>query len=347
MAAPKLPFLKSYVCPACAKEFPNLDKLNFHLSFACSSRSSSPAEAVRNQKSVFKDDDGKKQDDSEDVIVFMDDSVQEEGTGEERLSLRSEKALALVLRKKPKPETVKCPGCSRDIAVADLDFHLDHACVSRAPRLRPEVGPETNRKPPGLVLLENFITEEEEALLIETLERTNDWKPSKRNGKCDTKHWGVVIDYSTAKIRTRLPDPSLGEKEMPEFLQFVIERFAKYPPLSAWWPNEANANRYIKSEGHYLTPHFDDRQLSGEIICNISLCSACVMTFAKPGSVAEPFRVRLPRLCASVMSRSARYDFTHAISNEDLLGEKRISLNFRQQAAPLTDPGRALPRKQE
>ena len=160
------------------------------------------------------------------------------------------------------------------------------------------------------------------------------WKLSIRNGKCDMKHWGICIDYSSAKPRTRFPDPEKGEQEMPDFFTFLIKRFEQYPPLSAWWPNEANANRYIKSENHFLTPHYDDRRLSGEIICNISLLSDCIMTFSKPGSAGSLFRVRLPRLCASVMSRSSRYDYTHAINHEDLLGPKRISLNFRQQTEP-------------
>jgi alkylated DNA repair dioxygenase AlkB len=190
------------------------------------------------------------------------------------------------------------------------------------------------RKPPGLVLLTNFVTEEEEAHLVSILEATDDWKLSKRNGKCEMKNWGIRIDYSAAKPRTRYPNAEEGEKNLPDFFMFLIKRFEQYPPLSAWWPNESNANRYVKSEGHFLTPHFDDRQLSGEIICNVSLLSDCVMTFRRPGSAAEPYRVRLPRFSASVMSRSARFDFTHAIENEDLLGPKRISINFRQQTEP-------------
>ena len=51
--------------------------------------------------------------------------------------------------------------------------------------------------------------------------------------------------------------------------------------LRDFQPNEANANSYERDKGHRLTAHFDDRQLSGEILVNLSLCSSCIMTFEK------------------------------------------------------------------
>ena len=43
----------------------------------------------------------------------------------------------------------------------------------------------------------------------------------------------------------------------------------KYFPLLGWKPNEVNANYYKKQNKHYLSAHFDDRRLSGELLANI------------------------------------------------------------------------------
>jgi alkylated DNA repair dioxygenase AlkB len=180
----------------------------------------------------------------------------------------------------------------------------------------------------------DFLTFEEEATLVEWLSPQR-WQPSKRNGKCLSLHWGVVIDYSGAVPRTRMPRAEAGELPLPSELQFILERFTQHVETgSAWHPNECNANEYVRARGDYLTPHFDDRKLSGDIICNVNLLSDCVMQFSKPGSTSAPFRVKLPRFSASVMSRSSRFEYRHEILHEDFLGERRISLNFRQQSPP-------------
>ena len=56
----------------------------------------------------------------------------------------------------------------------------------------------------------------------------------------------------------------------------------KYFPLLGWKPNEVNANYYKKQNKHYLSAHFDDRRLSGELLANISLRGDCEMEFANP-----------------------------------------------------------------
>ncbi|KAH9260767.1 hypothetical protein BASA81_001234 [Batrachochytrium salamandrivorans] len=237
---------------------------------------------------------------------------------------------------------VICPGCDASLPSLDkLDFHLSFACLSRhskKEKLAEEktvteevVGPVVkSRLPPGLVVIENFITPQEEALLLASL-RAGRWKPTTRNGKAACKHWGTVLDYLNGKPHVRHPKPELGEEPVPEFLRIIIDRFKQHDSTSVSWnPNNCNAQHYVKSRGDHLTAHYDDRKLSGDIVCNISLLSDCVMTFRKADT---SFRVALPRLSASVMTRSSRYDYTHEIAHQDLLGEQRISLNFRQQIA--------------
>ena len=274
-------------CPGCAGEFSNLDHLNFHLTYGCSSR--------------------------------------------EPKRLRPGREL--------NDEYLTCPACLQNVKGDALNFHLDMLCSSRSSNTGVllgdciEVGQE--RKPPGLVVFENFLTLEEERRIVNRLFEDNIWYTSRRNGKCLSRHWGIVIDYSCARPRTRFPEALKHEEDMPDYFNFIIDRFKAYPTLASWVPNECNANLYNKTEGDFLTPHFDDRTLSGEIITNVNLLSDCIMTFSRPGCSFPPYKIRLPRLSASVISRSARYDYTHAIENRDLLDEFRISLNFRKQSLPL------------
>lgn len=264
-------------CPGCSSKFASLEKLDFHLNFACSSRPiSSSSKRVKSCHKV----------------------------------------------------TVTCPACSSQIVESELNFHLDTTCSSRtAPALKRKPA-DSPRGPPGLVVLAEFISEEEEQRLVALVDL--DWSPSRRNGSQTlSRSWGVVTDYTGAKRRTRRPNGK-DEEDMPAYFDFILERFRKYDLLTSWYPNECNANKYCKSNGDFLVPHFDDRILSGEIICNISLLSDAYMTFAKPNALVEPYQVHLPRRSASIMTRSSRWDYTHEIKNRHLLGETRISLNFRQ-----------------
>jgi hypothetical protein len=147
---------------------------------------------------------------------------------------------------------------------------------------------------PGLFQFHDFISEEEEARLVEALEEEGKyhWKRSLFNGECMSQGWGVRTDLLRRTVRPNIA--CKGERDMPAFLLQVVERFQRRCRiLRDFSPNEANANRYERARGNLLTPHFDDRRLSGEMLVNLSLCSSCVMTFEKQGF--PPVPVTLPR----------------------------------------------------
>ena len=76
----------------------------------------------------------------------------------------------------------------------------------------------------------------------------------------------------------------------------------KYFPLLGWKPNEVNANYYKKQNKHYLSAHFDDRRLSGELLANISLRGDCEMEFHNPKTNIRK-RVFLPRRSLQIVTR--------------------------------------------
>lgn len=181
--------------------------------------------------------------------------------------------------------------------------------------------------PLGLKIYYDFLTREEEVVLIAKLDASKRLKPSSRSGVCYSCNFGCTIDY--AAKRTRAP-PHEETDGIPEWLRFVIARFNTKPSLSCWFPNQCNANDYRPGEGHYLKPHYDDRVWGGEIIVNINCLGDAVMEFNVPNTQISK-RVMLPRLSASVMAKDARWGYTHEIKNEDFLGcDRRVSFNFRQ-----------------
>jgi len=113
---------------------------------------------------------------------------------------------------------------------------------------------------------------------------------------------------------------------------------------------------YRKQLGHYLKSHIDDRKLSKEAIINVSLAGDCYMTFTKICAAAkhnnnnnnnnnnntnnnaavpkQQVKVLLKRRCLQVMTGKARYEYTHGITNQDLLSERRVSITMRD--SPLT-----------
>jgi alkylated DNA repair protein alkB family protein 4 len=236
---------------------------------------------------------------------------------------------------------------------------------------------------PGLYLIEDFITEEEEDFLSKQLEDADlhSWKPSAFNGHCMTKYFskpqldgasssgsggsssnflksggggGAVkksLNTFTADTIAKEIDAS-NVNEMPLFLQPVVARFqamlARWsrtelsPELRNFAPNECNANLYYRAQKDYLKPHFDDRARSGPMLVNLSLAGEAKMTYKIPpppgsgygngngGNTNAPVEVVLPRRSLQLVTKAARYSYTHEIKAQHILNEKRISVTWRQ-----------------
>jgi alkylated DNA repair dioxygenase AlkB len=202
----------------------------------------------------------------------------------------------------------------------------------------------TSEPIPGLFLYEEFITKEEEDLILQGLDDHSDtlpWKPANFNGRHLGKRWGVHCN-----LRDRRVDAP--ENPLPNVIQqFILQKLKSLPTMKGCIPNEANAIEYRRSQGHWLQAHVDDRKLSKESIANLSLAGDCYMTFenrAMHRNLAVPQqKVFLPRRCLQVLTGKARYDFSHGIAPQDLLTDRRISITMRE--SPLTDTTGSLSRE--
>lgn len=190
--------------------------------------------------------------------------------------------------------------------------------------------PPPLKAPKGHLIVEDFISVEEEHHLLRSLDMDlrNPWKLSTFNGLHMSKAYGLVTD-----LKRRLVQPAVFE--MPKFLEPITERMrATVVLLKDFWPNETNAINYCKENGHWLKPHVDDRQLSGTVLVNLSLCGDCKMTYTRERGPDECYKVLLRQRSIQILTRESRYNFTHSIQNQDLLAPRRVSLTFRQSVWP-------------
>ena len=210
--------------------------------------------------------------------------------------------------------------------------------------MRASAATSTSNTPslPGHHLLLDFITEDEDNALVAFLDDgergIHDWKPSTFNGAHRGKAWGVRVDL---KRRTVSPPT----REMPPRLLAVAEKMrGAHALLARFSPNEANAISYDKRLGDRLLSHVDDRQLSSDVLVNLSLCGECVMTYERTTTRSsgggtrgsDRVDVRLPRRSLQIQSGDARYAFAHSIANENLLDPRRVSITFRESRTPST-----------
>jgi len=190
----------------------------------------------------------------------------------------------------------------------------------------------------GHLVLQDFLSEAEEDELVARVEGQSSppWHESHFNGRSRGKSWGVHMNLQQRVV-------SEATVAFPDWLSPLVARMrVTLPFLEKWDPNHVNAIEYVRERGHYLRAHVDDRELSGDIIVNVSLLGACTMTYTPLGGGksavhAQPVRVSLPRRCVQVQSGAARYGWTHEIAGSDLEEARRVSLTLRE--SPLTKSG--------
>ena len=263
-----------------------------------------------------------------------------------------------------------CPICNVSLSVGMMNVHLDsclgnykaadersasvkdaieidYSCIRGDIESTSTIIPVEHSELPGLWILYEFVSEEEEAAIVSLLDSDQTlWHHSSFNGNTLSKSYGVKTQFGPAHIEERIVrtnDPKKGEHGIPPYLQPYIDRMkeiirklgkvCKMPMvLSSFKPNECNANLYLKSENHSLSPHYDDRFLSGPILMNLSLHGRSRMTYSKGNSDAihDKVAVDLPRRCLQLVTGDARYKYKHRIDAEDILDEKRVSITWRQ-----------------
>ncbi|XP_057695539.1 alkylated DNA repair protein alkB homolog 8 isoform X2 [Corythoichthys intestinalis] len=162
--------------------------------------------------------------------------------------------------------------------------------------------------PAGLVLVEDFVSQEEEAVLLAAIDwssHNNDVTGQKALKHRRVKHFGFEFRYDNNNVDKDMPLPG----GLPEECHPVLERCMENGHLT-FMPDQLTVNQYESGQG--IPPHVDTHSAFEDTILSLSLGAKTVMEFRHPdGRVVNVF---LPGRSLLVMQGESRYLWTHGIT---------------------------------
>ncbi|CAH1984659.1 unnamed protein product [Acanthoscelides obtectus] len=189
-----------------------------------------------------------------------------------------------------------------------------------------------NELPPGLVILENFITEDEEKLLLSLCCFDN--TVSNRMKNRQVRHFGYEFRYDNNNVDKDEPLP----EKIPKECNLLWNRLHESTQWKHFIPDQLTVNHYSPGQG--IPHHVDTHSAFEDLIISLSLNSAVVMEFKKDD---RDICVQLPPRSLCIMSGESRYDWTHGITprKSDVILSKsgtytllkrgvRVSFTFRK-----------------
>lgn len=166
---------------------------------------------------------------------------------------------------------------------------------------------------PGLGYVDDFISADEEAQLMEHIDGSV-WDTTLKRR---TQHYGYRYNYTQGSVAQVAPP-------IPEWCNFLIERFDVRP-------DQLIINEYEPGQG--IGPHIDSVSSFADGIVSVSLGADIVMEFKHKTSGATK-SLQLKRRSMLSLHREARYDWRHSItakkSDSFIMRKRRVSLTFRK-----------------
>ncbi|KAF1331698.1 Alkylated dna repair protein alkb 8, partial [Globisporangium splendens] len=196
--------------------------------------------------------------------------------------------------------------------------------VTSISRIRVLEDPST--RIPGLIILPEFISKEDEASLLEMLERDGGahWKNTVKARQ--VQHFGYEFSYETRRC-----DADQPLEPMPP----AMDKLTKQIPTSIMdTPDQITVNEYKPGQG--IAAHIDTHSAFTNAIASLSLENEIVMEFRHPDGRMESVLCQ-PRSLL-VMTGPSRYEWTHAIpprmfdviDGEKVDRKRRVSITFRK-----------------
>lgn len=178
---------------------------------------------------------------------------------------------------------------------------------------------DTPVAPIGLTVISDFLTSDEEARLVQTVDSAS-WLTDLRRR---VQHYGWKYDYSSRSIK---PSSYLGE--LPDWAEELAVRLVERGFMIEK-PDQVIVNEYLKNQG--ISKHIDCPSCFRGPIVTISLIESWSMTFKRQ---KEKYEVLLPRRSLACLDGPARHEWTHEIAQRKMEGkqlrDRRISLTFRK-----------------
>mmetsp|Transcript_7559 Transcript_7559/g.21444 ORF Transcript_7559/g.21444 Transcript_7559/m.21444 type:complete len:648 (+) Transcript_7559:194-2137(+) len=196
--------------------------------------------------------------------------------------------------------------------------------VDKAPAQLPVCTSAEQTGVPGLFLFHDFITAEEEQMLLDNVDKES-WETLARRR---VLHYGYVFHYVTRNI-----DPGQYLGPLPDYLVEVKTR-VEVLPCVGMEIDQATVNEYPAGVG--LSAHIDTHSAFTGPIVSLSLAGDTVMELRREEARRQLW---LPRRSLLVMSGEARLAWAHYIPhrksdnvNKKIIprAERRVSFTFRK-----------------
>ncbi|KAI8052213.1 hypothetical protein BDF22DRAFT_743789 [Syncephalis plumigaleata] len=210
--------------------------------------------------------------------------------------------------------------------------------------------------PAGLILVENFVSPEEEEALVAIIDKQS-WSGHGIGPNPEMRRRTHIMDTSLAirNVTRQLDTP------MPELFTTVLERIVDDPRQlwkaecshkgeecdkqrhqcrlfhgTALPPDSVIVNEYERGQG--IMPHTDAPSAFGPVVASLSLLSDCLFTFYSTDESNATFSIKLPRRSLLIMRGYVRYQLRHGISKdpveyhheEVIERSRRVSLTIRR-----------------
>ncbi|KAK6742378.1 hypothetical protein RB195_009941 [Necator americanus] len=156
--------------------------------------------------------------------------------------------------------------------------------------------------PEDLVLLEDYITEDEEKALLEIIFDSEKVKSLKHR---TVVHYGYEFDYNkNMALKPTTP--------IPDGIHLLADRMFS-DSLIAFIPDQVTVNVYEPGQG--IPSHYDTHSAFEDPIICVSMCSDVVMEFKDGANSARIAPILLKRLSLCLIKGEARYRWKHGIVN--------------------------------
>ncbi|XP_034243811.1 alkylated DNA repair protein alkB homolog 8 [Thrips palmi] len=205
------------------------------------------------------------------------------------------------------------------------------AFAVQVPQIPNEWAALPRETPPGMIVLEDFVTLEEEAALVQFL-KWNDQEGQLKQRQ--VQHFGYEFRYGLNDVDDETP----LENGIPPICDFLQPRLATRGH-SKWnfHPDQLTVNRYLPGQG--IPPHVDTHSVFEDPILSLSLLSDVVMEFRDISGRKIP--VLLPQRSLAIISGESRYGWTHGIASRshDIVcadNNKGLTLLPRQERVSFT-----------
>ena len=178
----------------------------------------------------------------------------------------------------------------------------------------------------GLKLINNFIDDCEEEILLKEIYRNNWDNTIKRK----VQHYGFKFAYKYRKV---VEDNYVN---FPEWLNKIIKKINLIDCLTNFNPNQCTINEYLPGVG--IAPHIDTHSCFSDTIVSLSLENDIMMYFKNRNNNTSRLPIYLFKKSLLILQNEARYCYSHGITarktdnyeNKIIKRKKRVSITFRE-----------------